>query len=112
MFACAITNRLMAQVFATVLASILMAWVFANLRTGASPAGARSDGVSCRGVNGKNGPTKLSILQRDGPHLIHSHPLSELMILNYAGKPALLTALMNQSPFSLSRQSARIQMKA
>src|SRR5262249_29595540 len=60
-FADAITNRLMARVFAPVLASVLMAWVLAKLWTSDSPAGARSGGVSGRGVNGKNGPTKLGI---------------------------------------------------
>jgi len=92
MFADAITNRLMARVFALVLASVLMAWVFAYLRTSDSPAGARSGGVSGRGVNWKNGPTKLGILQRDGPHLIHSHPLSELMILKRGGKAVFVVA--------------------
>jgi hypothetical protein len=61
MFAGAITNRLMTRMFATALASILMAWMLANLRTGASPAGARSDGVSGRSVNRKNGPAVLYI---------------------------------------------------
>src|SRR5262245_20345708 len=73
-FASATTNRLMARVFAIVLAGVLMAWMLAKLRTGASPAGARSVGVSGRGVNGKNGRTKLSVPQRDGSNLIHSHP--------------------------------------
>src|SRR5262249_14211161 len=78
MFAGAITNRLMARVFALVFASVLMAWVFAYLRTSDSPAGARSGGVSGRGVNWKNGPTKLGIPQRDGHHFIHPHtPPSE-----------------------------------
>src|SRR5262249_47001717 len=73
MFADAITNRLMARVFAPVLASVLMAWVFAYLRTSDSPAGARSGGVSGRGVNWKNGPTKLGI-PPCGFNVIYSPP--------------------------------------
>jgi hypothetical protein len=61
MFAGAITNRLMTGMFATVLAGVLMAWMLANLRTSDSPAGARSDGVSGRSVNGKNGPAVFYI---------------------------------------------------
>src|SRR5262245_58338132 len=52
--------------------------MFANPRTSNSHAGARSGRVSGRVVSWKNGPAKLGIPQRDGPHLIHSNPPSEL----------------------------------
>jgi hypothetical protein len=61
MFTGARANRLMALVFATVLAGVLMAWVFANLRTSDSHAGTGSGSISGGSLNRKNGPTRLCI---------------------------------------------------
>jgi hypothetical protein len=60
-FASATTISLMALVFAIVFASVLMAWMFPNLRTSDSHAGTGPGGVSGRGVNRENGPAVLCI---------------------------------------------------
>jgi hypothetical protein len=72
MFPDTVTNRLMTGMFAIIFAGVLMARVFAEIRTIAPSAGTRLGRISGRSVNRNNRPIKLSIPQRGGRHLIHS----------------------------------------